>query len=395
MNPSSKLFSFEFIALNLILVAAFCNVSVFYSFYHYLGVINIPVAWRGFLVGLEPMAAFALRLWVIPWIHLHNAFTLMTISLALLGITSCAYLWAVTIPALIVLRIIHGAVFVLLTASTIALIVHFIPKEKSGQGFSTVSVATTIPYAIIPSLTEALLPYVRSEADIYAGVSIFSLLALSMISVFSRRFRKTFENVEEALMRRPSIREIRENFRQRPVVLLLAAGLFVYLGHATVFYFIKDLSLQSGLGDVGIFFMVSMLAIIATRAFGGALFDRLDKRHLLETGIISVALCLILLSHAGSRTILCLIAGLYGLSVGVMLPMLNALLFMASPPPLRSLNTNITLFTLDAGYFIMPYFGGMLITFGAGVHILFYCSAGFMLLAFFIISLGLSTDRET
>ncbi len=60
MPDTKKLLSFEFLALGMIILAAFCNVSVFYSFYHYLGAIDIPVAWRGFLVGLEPMAAFIL-----------------------------------------------------------------------------------------------------------------------------------------------------------------------------------------------------------------------------------------------------------------------------------------------------------------------------------------------
>jgi hypothetical protein len=33
---SRKLFTFEFIALNGIIVVTFCNISVFYSFFHYL-----------------------------------------------------------------------------------------------------------------------------------------------------------------------------------------------------------------------------------------------------------------------------------------------------------------------------------------------------------------------
>ncbi|MFA5285716.1 MAG: hypothetical protein WC347_08980 [Smithellaceae bacterium] len=62
VKPDEKsLFTFEFMALCLVIVTAFCNVSVFYSFYYYLGVIEIPLVWRGFLVGLEPMAAFGLR----------------------------------------------------------------------------------------------------------------------------------------------------------------------------------------------------------------------------------------------------------------------------------------------------------------------------------------------
>ena len=117
MSDHRKLLSFEFIAFCLVIVSAFCNVSVFYSFYHYLGTIDIPVAWRGFLVGLEPMTAFVLRLFVLPWLHLHNAFSVTMASLVLLILTSFSYLWATSVPAMVVLRVFHGAAFVLLTSS--------------------------------------------------------------------------------------------------------------------------------------------------------------------------------------------------------------------------------------------------------------------------------------
>ena len=90
-SPDTRhLFTFEFFALCLIIVAAFCNVSVFYSFYHYLGDIDVPLVWRGFLVGLEPMAAFALRLLVLPWLHLRNAYAITMSALALLIAVSCS-----------------------------------------------------------------------------------------------------------------------------------------------------------------------------------------------------------------------------------------------------------------------------------------------------------------
>ncbi len=100
MLKSWRWISFEFLALALVIVAAFCNVSVFYSFYHYLGTIGVPVAWRGFLVGLEPMAAFILRLFVLPWLHVRNALSVMMASLFLLVAVSCSYMWVATVPAL-------------------------------------------------------------------------------------------------------------------------------------------------------------------------------------------------------------------------------------------------------------------------------------------------------
>ena len=78
---NKKLFTFEFFSLNLVIFFAFCNMAVFYSFFSYLERIDIPAEWRGFLVGLEPMSAFVLRLAAVPMLHVGNAATAMLIAL--------------------------------------------------------------------------------------------------------------------------------------------------------------------------------------------------------------------------------------------------------------------------------------------------------------------------
>jgi predicted MFS family arabinose efflux permease len=385
MLTSLNWMSFEFIVLGLTVMAAFCNVSVFYSFYHYLGTIDIPVAWRGFLVGLEPMAAFILRLFVLPWLHVRNALWVMMTALFLLVGVSCSYLWVATVPALIAVRIVHGAAFVLLTSGAIALAVHFTPAEKSGQAFSVVSIATMIPYAVIPPLAEAIHPWVRTDADIYAGVSIFAVVAILLLAAVSGRIGKALGGRDGVLLRRPSFAEIRENLRTRAVGILLGAGLLVYLAHATLFYFLKDLSLRTGAGDVGFFFTLSMVTMIAVRAFGGALLERMNKLIALRMGLLLWIPCFMALPHADTQTAFYLLAAVYGLSLGVSLPLLTALLFSASPPQLRGLNTNLNLFTLDMAYFLMPYLGGIVIVFGAGFEVLFYGAAGVVLLSLVLI----------
>jgi predicted MFS family arabinose efflux permease len=398
MNPKSKtqsLFSFEFLALCLIIMAAFCNISVFYSFFHYLGIIGVPFAWRGFLVGLEPMSAFLLRLLVIPWLHVRNAKIVLTISLLLLIATSCAYLWVTTVPAMIVLRIVHGAVFVLLTSAVIVLIVNFIPEEKTGQGFSAVSIATMIPYALIPPLFEALLPAVRNEADIYAAVSIFSIAAIFLLAIVRKRIGDALRGMDGVVLHRPAFSEIRENFRRPSVFFLLLTAFLIFLAHATFFYFMKDLSLQIRTGDVGLFFTISITAMIAVRAFGAALFDRMDKLSTLQKSLALLIPCLILLPHSTSRVSYYLLGAAYGLCLGSILPLLNALLFSASPPSLRGLNTNTTLFAMDAAYFVTPYLGGMLITSGTRFDALFYIAAGFVMLSLALVMAMSHMQRQT
>lgn len=375
----------EFTLLLLVFVTAFCNVSVFYSFYHYLETIGIPAAWRGFLVGLEPMAAFALRLLVLPWLHLRNAYGMVMASLAMLILVSCAYPFVTTVEGLILLRVFHGMTFVLLTSALIALMVIFIPAERSGQGFSIVSIGSMIPYALIPPLTEILLPHLRNAADIYAGVSVFSVGALLIMAAVRRRITDALKGMDAAMMRRPTLAEIRENFKVRAVPMLLAALLFAYFAHATFFYFMKNLTLQIGTGNVGTFFAVSMAATIAVRLFGARLFDRTEKAGLARLCQIGLCLCLALLPHVRTPLGYYLLAVVYGAGMGVVMPLLNALLFSASPAALRGLNTNLGIFIMDAVYFLTPYLGGALIASGARFGALFSIAAVCVMLSFFMI----------
>jgi len=385
MREPTKLISVEFVVLNLIVVLSFSNISVFYSFFHYLGTIDLPPVWRGFLVGLEPLAAFVLRLCVIPFLYARNALGLMTASLIILILVSWSYLWAVTVPALIVLRILHGAAFVLLTSTAITLLVHFIPKEKSAQGFGLISVATILPYAVIPPLTEALLPFVGGEARVYAGVSGFGFLALILIAATGRRIAGALKGWDAAGMKRPALSGIGENLRQRDVQWLLAVILLICLAHASVFYFMKNLSLETQAGQVGKFFLIAMVAMIVVRAFGGMLIDRIDKSLLLIAALAILFGCFLLFPKVGSPSLFYGLAGLYGVSMGVILPILNALLFAASSPAMRGVNGNISLFMMDAGYFLTPYLGGILVARSAGFGSIFTGAAGLVLLALILV----------
>ncbi len=376
-----KLFTLEFIALNGIIVVAFCNIAVFYSFFYYLGSIGIPPAWRGVLVGLEPMTAFALRLFVIPLIGAKDTFRLILVSLVMVMAASWAYPFGVTVPALVILRIFHGAAFVLLTSAVIALIVTFIPTEKSGQGFGIISVATMIPYAVVPPATEILLPHVANEASIYAGFSIFAVLAMGLLALMRHRIGKALAGVDAVLMHRPALPEIRNNLGNHPVLMLLFLSLLTYLAHATVFYFMKDLSLQNALGHVGPFFSISMVTMIAVRALGGSVFDKIDKTSILLIGFAFLSLCFLLFSRISGGLAFYGLAGLYGFSMGVILPQINALIFIFSAPGLRGLNTNLGLFVMDMGYFITPALGGAMVGLKSGYAILFNAGAGLALLS--------------
>jgi hypothetical protein len=192
-----------------------------------------------------------------------------------------------------------------------------------------------------------------------------------------------------ALARRPTCEEIRLNMRESRVVLILAVNLLMYLCYATVFFFMKDQCLNSGITEVGRFFTISTLVMIALRLSGGLWFDKVNKVQVLGAFMSLLIPCFVLLGSIQSLPMLTLMAVFYGCCSGVIFPLLNATLFVASPPNLRGLNTNLALFMMDAGFFLSPYAGGLFLAAGASVATLFLICAGLLVLNLvFLILLG-------
>jgi len=121
------------------------------------------------------------------------------------------------------------------------------------------------------------------------------------------------------------------------------------------------------------------------RLCGTFIFDRINKVMLLLAALLILTVCLAALPGVQTVFAYYLLAVVYGGSIGIAMPIFNALLFSASAPGLRGLNTNMTLFAMDAGYFLTPYLGGLLIALGASFGILFYTAAGFTLICLILI----------
>lgn len=379
--PPAKdpLFTFEFVTLILALFFGFCNMAIFYGFYVYLGRIGIPVEWRGVLVSLEPLAAFAVRLLVIPLLHAGNAFRTLLVSFAMIIAALWGYSVATTLPALVALRLFHGTAFVLMVSSATFIVVGLIPPARSGQGFAVVSIALLIPYAVMPLLTDALALWIPNEAHIYAAVSVLAVPCF-FLAAASRRSIARRQAAAGAPAPPPALRQLLRNLGQSHYLLILGINLALTFCTTTVFYFMKDFFQRAGYGDAGIFFTLSTGAIIATRATFARVLDRFDKPTVLGLSLPPLAACFLLFAYPGGRLYIGLLAVLYGAALGIAQPLLNAVMFAVSPPPLRGANANLMQLVMDAGYFISPSVGGLLLAKGCSFFTVFATSAALALL---------------
>lgn len=372
-DGAQSLFTYDFIVLTLAAAFGFCNIAVFYGLASYLDRIGVDPAWRGAVIAAEPLASFLARPFLSVALTPRHGLALARLSMAGLGLALPCYQFAHGLPALFAVRIFHGLAFVCLVSSVMVLLARTVPVKLSGRAFGFFSLSSLVPYAIMPPLTEWLLPRVGGEAQAYAWTALMTLPALTLMIPLGARFgRDAFPREEHHA---PSRSDILKNLAQRPVLLLLGANLLVFAATTQVFFFIKPYAVSLELTDPGLFFTVSTAASIAVRVLAGPYYDKLPKRAAAMLALLALGACMGLFAWGRQTAPFFALAGAYGLCMGVALPMLNACMFLESPPRLRGMNMNLMLFMLDAGYVLGPLAGGALVASGGGFGALFAVSA--------------------
>jgi len=368
-----RLLTYDFVVLTLAAGLGFCNIAVFYGLASYLEKLGVDPAWRGTIIAAEPLAAFLARPFLSVWLTPRQALALARLSLAAIGVALPCYQFAATIPGLLVVRVFHGLAFVCLVSAVVTLLSKVVPPRFAGRAFGLFSLSSLVPYALMPPLTEWLLARVGGEAQAYAWTALLTLPSLAMLAPLGARLgRGSFPPAET---RRPSMGELRENLSQRPVLLLLAANLLVFAGSTQVFFFVKPFTVSLGIGEPGLFFTVSTAASIAARLLSGPYVDRLPRRGLAVLALLALACCMALFARTGGGASFFLLAAAYGFCLGIAMPLLNAAMFLESPPALRPMNMNLMLFMMDAGYTLGPLAGGALLAVAGGFPPLFGASA--------------------
>ena len=156
MFTNNKILTFEFVSLNIFCMLAFSNMAMFFNFFSYLQTIGITPEQAGLLIGVFSLMPILLTPLISPHLRPSNSAILLLTGCLLLALCSVSYLLFRSFMALLILRILHGSCFVLLTTSLVTLLVTTIPEERSAQAFGLFSLGTLVPYALVPCLMNSL-----------------------------------------------------------------------------------------------------------------------------------------------------------------------------------------------------------------------------------------------
>nr|HMM40249.1 MFS transporter [Desulfovibrio sp.] len=116
-RPLPPLCTYDFVVLCLVTLFGFANIAMFYSFHVYMQRLGLPPDWRGPLLALEPMAALVLRPFLGPRLTPWNSTRAALAGLAAVALALLSYPLARSVWPLALVRLLHGAGFVVLVSS--------------------------------------------------------------------------------------------------------------------------------------------------------------------------------------------------------------------------------------------------------------------------------------
>ncbi|SJZ79041.1 Predicted arabinose efflux permease, MFS family [Trichlorobacter thiogenes] len=371
---SNSLVTRPFLLLCIQFLAVSTIVANFFPLQEYLTSLGMPAASAGFILGADALAALIVQPFITPLITARTARRwllagALILATALIMEGTCNSEFAFTLA-----RLLQGAGFICVVAAIMPLFVLCIPREMSGRAFGWISLVRLIPYAVVPLLFDLFKIAPSALGGVIRWSALLALLAGALLWLLPR-FPQEQEPATGA-----SFAGIKNSLSDRNLLLLFAATVLLYAGYAATFFYLKGFGRAAGLGNSGLFFTVATVMMMLVRLFGGSLFDRFDKRLMNMVFLALSAIGTGLILSATNATILLGLAVVCGIGWGVVMPLLNALIFDLSRPEARGLNQNLGLLMLQCGFFLGPLAGGWLLPQG-GYPLLFGAAACALLLA--------------
>ena len=377
-----KILGKEFLILNGMLFLTSITMALFFKFYQYLRFLGIDPGWYGFIIAADSLAGLFLQPVLSPLLHPGNARRWMSAGIALIILALFLYRTAVTVPWLIVVRILHGAGFIIFISAMMAMIVAYIPIQKSGQAFSFISTVRLLPYAIMPAVVSPLVKTPEGFIDTLWYAILIMVLSLFVPTLFKSGALPVNTTGKHT---RISAGELRDDIKDRNVVILLIVNLLLYSGYTTVFFFLEGFGKKAGIGNPGLFFTIATIVMICVRLAGGAFFDKTNKVLLIVSSMTFLAFCYITLPFISGNTGFFVMAFLTGLGWGIVMPVLNAIMFDVSPPRFQGLNLNLSLVMMQGGFFVGPLAGGSILKYWGYPALFYFCSFSSMMGAAFVL----------
>jgi len=363
----------------------FVCLTTFFMFlnYYYL-LVTLPIyliqdlqgnsAQAGLLVLVFYMAAIFIRPIAGKWIESIGLKKVFLVSLLAYLAVAFVYFFTSSFESLMILRVIHGIAFGMITTTTGTIVANLIPQHRKGEGMGY--------YGLMLNMSMALGPFLGLLAINKWGTT--TMFAISFASVIIGVLTGLLISIPKEAKKSAAEEVVKKGFNVKELIEVSALRVslvcfFFAIVYASIVSFVSVYAKELQLTEVAsYFFIVYVVALIISRPFTGRWFDQYGANVIMVPSIISFAIGMFLLSQATGAFMFLLSAAFIGLGWGTIFPTIQTIAIAIARPERRGAATATFYSTMDLGIGIGSVIVGIL---GAkiGYNSLYFYSSIFAL----------------
>jgi MFS family permease len=304
----------------------------------------------GLIVAFFTFSAVIIRLFVGVASDLLGKRKLLIIGVVICFIGTLSYLAATTVAVMLLLRIVHGIGFGLSTTLYGTIASDIIPARRRGEGMGFFGTGNAIAISMGPFMGIWLMEEHGFSAMFVAGAAILLLAVFFTLLVKGSHLglnseRPTEQEKYEPVVRLPFLFRFIEPRALVPSLFILLIG-FAFGG---VISFITLFGVETGVQNIGYFFLVIAISEFLIRFVSGKIFDTKGRFWVLFPSAVLCLVGTILLYFTHSTGMLLVSAVFYGAGLGAVFPALQAWVIDRVEPHRRGVATATFYNSFDLG----------------------------------------------
>lgn len=259
--------------------------------------------------------------------------------------------WAVTLGALVALRMVNGLGFGFATTAGGAIAADLVPRPRLGEGMGLYTATMGIPLGIAPPIGFWLAGRGQYSSLFWLAAAI---TGVSLVLALVVRVPRTA--VVRTLGARARILSmfVRSAVFPSGLMFLLITSFGLILALLAIF------GRERGIGNVGVWFTIYAVSLTLSRVVAGRASDRFGYAQAAAVGFIFAVAGLLVMASAHTVWVLSLSAVVYGIGYGTAQPCLQAMLIARTPVARIGAATAFFLFAYDLGTTVGSVGGGFL-----------------------------------
>jgi MFS family permease len=354
----NRVYTCAFVANFLLAVSLFMVNPLVANYAKLLGADEVMI---GVLSGLYFGVAFAARPFSGPAIAKLNKKHIMLFAYSLGVIVNVGYAISNGVPVFMASRILHGIEFAFVGSLNMTLASESLPAGKMGSGLGLFGIGGATANSIAPSIGMALRSWgEQTFGSLQHGYTVVYIVAaacmlIALIPCVVMPYKKPSR---EALSRLGAWYKnifAKESLVPTTVITFMSVSVISYT------IYMERFAEARGIGNIGLFFTVYAVALLASRPISGRLIDRYGTARVFIPCAFLIIISFVIIGFGDSLFMILAGAAVAAIGLGGSQPTVQTMSLLSVSPIRYGVASNTVYFGIDFGNFLGPVIAGIII----------------------------------